>query len=113
MAKRSQIAHTMNIETTLWIGLAQISSSLDNGLLEQGKGAYVNVLAIATNHPDFTDKVKKAITDLGLDFVNIEEVEPFSERIKNYEMNEKIINLAIEVNKTKELRFGDFHTFDD
>jgi len=101
----------MSIQTSIWIGLAQVSSRPGNGLLEGAKGAYVNVLAIANNASDFTDKVKKAVTDLGLDFVLVEDVEPFSERSENYEINESIINLAIEVNETKELRFGSFHTF--
>lgn len=112
MEKKNKTAHTMNIHNIIWIGLAQVSSRPDNGLLGSAKGAYVNVLALATNPTDFTNKVKKAIMNLGLDFVQIEDVEPFSERSENYEMTDIIINLAMDVSKSKEIRFGNFHTFD-
>jgi hypothetical protein len=113
VGRKNQIVHTMNIENNIWIGLAQVSSKSVNGLLGSSKGAYVNVLALASNSNDFTEKVIKAIKELELDFVQIEDVELFSERIESYEINDNIINLAIEVNKSKELRFGNFHTFEN
>jgi hypothetical protein len=103
----------MNIKANIWIGLVQISNRPDNGLLDGAKGAYVNVLAMANDSFDFIEKVKKALANLELGFVQIEDVEPFSERSKYYEMDENIINLAIEVSKTKELCFGNFHTFNE
>jgi len=101
----------MNTQDNIWIGLAQVSSKSSNCLLGSSKGAYVNVLAIASNPTDFTDKVIKAVQDIGLDFIHIEDVELFTERIENYEIDESIKNIAIDVNKSKELRFGNFHTF--
>jgi hypothetical protein len=103
----------MNINHNIWIGLAQVSSRPDNDLLGGPKGAYVNVLAIAASTEDFIAKVKKAVKDLDLDFIHIEDVEPFSERCKSYEINAGIMNIAIEVSESSELRFGDFHTFDN
>lgn len=101
----------MSIENNIWIGLAQISSKSVNGLLGSSNGAYVNVLALASNSNDFCEKVKKAINNLNLDFVQIEDVELLSERSESYEISDNIIKLAKEVKKYKELRFGNFHTF--
>ena len=97
----------------IWIGLVHVSSLPNNDLLGNAKGAYVNVLALANNPNDFTNKVKESIIDLGLDFIELEDAELFSERIENYEVQENIKILATEVIKSKEVRFGDFHTYDD
>jgi hypothetical protein len=112
MEKKCQIVHTMNTQDNIWIGLAQVSSRPSNDLLGGSKGAYVNVLAIAINPADFIAKVKRAIIDLDLDPVHIEDIEPLSERRKNYEISRSILMLAHEVSETRGIRFGDFHTFD-
>jgi len=103
----------MSIPNRIWIGLAKVSSIPGANLLDGAKGAYVNILAIASTSSEFKAKAKKAVEDLGLNFNQIEDIEIFSERIKNYELTGIIKNLAKEVNKTKELRFGNFHTFND
>jgi hypothetical protein len=103
----------MNTQIKIWIGLAKVSNIPGQNLLNGAKGAYVNILAMASSSSDFKDKVKKSVIDLGLNLLHIEDVELFSERSKNYEITESIKNLAKEVSETKELRFGNFHTFDD
>lgn len=102
----------MNIKDNIWIGLAHVSSRPGNGLLGGANGAYVNILAIADNPSAFLDKVKEALEDIKLDFIRIEDIELFSKRSENYKIDKGIIELAIEVSKTKELRFGTFHTYD-
>jgi len=102
----------VNINESIWIGLLQVSSKLENGILGSSLGAYVNVLAIAKNSNEFIDKVKEAVNELDLDFVDIEEIDLFTERRKKYRIDNSIIRLAKDVVKYKELRFGDFHTYE-
>lgn len=102
----------INIKKNIWIGLLQVSSKSKNGILGSSLGAYVNVLALAENNNEFIDKVKDAVNELDLNFVDIEEIDLFTERRKKYKTNYNIIRLAKEVVKFKELRFGNFHTYE-
>src|ERR1035437_1981787 len=100
----------MILFNNIWIGLAHVSNLHNNTLLGNAKGAYVNALALASNPIDFTNKVKESIIDLGFDFIELEDVELFSERIENYEVQENIKILATEAIKSKEVLFGNFHS---
>lgn len=102
----------MNNSTYTWIGLVEISDKPGNEILNDSTGAFVIVLASALSARDFTNKVKENIESMGLEFIQIEDVELFSERAEKNELDKNIINLAIEVIETGEIRFGDFHTFD-
>lgn len=102
----------MNINEDIWIGLLQVSSRSKNGLLGSSSGAYVNVLAKAKNSNDFIEKVKKSVNELDLDFVEINEIDLFNERQKKFKINNSIICIAKDVTKSKELRFGNFHTYE-
>lgn len=102
----------MNSSTYTWIGLVELSGKHGNKILNNSTGAFVNVLASALSARDFTNKVKETIESMGLEFIQIDDVELFSERAEKNELDKNIIKLAIEVIETGEIRFGDFHTFD-
>lgn len=102
----------INTNEDIWIGLLQVSNKSENGILGSSLGAYVNVLALAKNSNEFINKVKEAINELYLDFIDIEEMDLFTERKKKYIIDNNIIRLSKEVVKYKELRFGDFHTYE-
>lgn len=103
----------MSIEDNIWIGLAHVKSRSNNGVLGIAKGAFVNVIAYASNVDDYIDKVAVAVNDLELDFIEIEDLELLSERKTKSGLNQGLSQKAIEVSETKGLRFGNFHTFDD
>ena len=100
----------MNKEN-IWIGLLEVSTRSRKGVLGNSLGAFVNILALAKNRDEFIEKVKKSIDELELDFVEITEIELFSERKKNFNLGNELISLAEEVVKYNELKFGDFHTY--
>ncbi|MBP1645602.1 MAG: hypothetical protein H6Q16_1177 [Bacteroidetes bacterium] len=100
----------MNKEN-VWIGLLEVSTRSRKGVLGNSLGAFVNVLALAKNRDEFIEKVKISIDELELDFVEIAEIELFSERNKNFNLGNELISLAEEVVQYDELRFGDFHTY--
>ncbi|MFN8166798.1 MAG: hypothetical protein U0X76_11700 [Bacteroidia bacterium] len=101
----------MNIHKNIWIGLAHVTNKFDNDILGDSRAAYVNILAIATSMNDYHIKAKDAIEKLGLECIEIEEIENLLERSKNYRLKNSIIYLANEVIKTGLVQFGNFHTF--
>lgn len=101
----------MNIDNNVWIGLAHVSDNKNHALLNGAEEAYVNVLALAINKREFINKVKSSLLEIGFDFINIEDVELYTQRIKNFEVDEIIKNLEKRVRETKATQFSSFHTF--
>lgn len=84
-----------------------------NNILGRAKGAYVNVLASATNAFEYTDKVKQALDEAGLNLLEIENPEPLSERLSAWTVDEEIITMAKTVRKIDSVTFGTFYKFEN
>lgn len=62
---------------------------------DRREGAFVNVLAVATSAQEYGQKVQHWAEDLLLFVGEIEDVEPFEERIAKCEVAEELIDLNI------------------
>jgi len=104
----------MGEENQIWICLAHVSANQDTeSVLKSGKKAYDNVLGYAINALDFEIQIKNALDEMGLILLSIEDEEPFSVRISEWEVNDMILEKAKEVEQTKNIRFTTFHAYSE
>ncbi len=96
----------------IWIGLVGVTPQPGNNLLGDAKGAYVNVLASATSAAKYTTKVKGALKEIGLNLIEIDDLEPLSERLSKWTVDEEIITMAQTVRKIDSVAFGTFYEYD-
>jgi hypothetical protein len=97
----------------MWIGMVEVKCPPQNDILDGAKGAYVNIVAPAASEKDFYHQVEKAVKSLDLNLVNIDDAEPLSQRMTDYQVDEEIEKIAQEATEQNSLRFGTFHTFVD
>jgi len=98
----------------VWICLAHVfSDPKADSPLETGKKAYVIVLGYALNAFDLEIKIKNALNDMGLTLLSIEDEEPYSVRISEWEVSEETLEKAKEAEQNKGIRFTTFHTYSE
>ncbi|MBL4906773.1 MAG: hypothetical protein JKX94_04915 [Sneathiella sp.] len=93
----------------VWIGLFGLTIPEKNEVLEGCDYAYVNALSVAISKEEFISKVKLSCQKLQFLVDEIEDVEPFSQRIKNYKTNADMYQLAEQAKSKNEVMFGTFH----
>ncbi len=99
-------------EPEKWIGLAKVTPSSDNSILEKETRAFVTVIGYAKTEVSFKKQVKEALGELNFYLDEIEDVEEFSKRVREYKIEKNISELAKEVDQTHKVRFGNFHTYE-
>jgi len=78
----------------VWIGLIHVKPYAGHEARFNGPGAYTNMLALATSHEEYAEKVTARCNDDQLEVIEIEDVEPLSQRMAEYEVTEEIVSLA-------------------
>jgi hypothetical protein len=73
--------------------------------------AYVQVLALASNHAEYRTAVEQACDALGFDLEELEDAEPLAVRLGGWSVNESLLAKASEVESTGFPRFGTFVTW--
>lgn len=96
---------------TVWIGLVGVVPQPGSRALNDAKGAYATVVALVQDRDAFEVAVAKALSDLKLAPFEFEDVEPISQRASNWVIDDKLLELASEVEATGGVRFGTFHNF--
>ena len=96
----------------IWIGLVGVTPRPGNNLIGDAKGAYVNVLASAKSASEYTDKVERALDEVGLNLIEIENPEPLAERLSKWSVDEEIMMMAETVKKIDSVVFGTFYEYD-
>jgi len=100
------------VKKEVWIGLVNIKPKPGNTLFDKDViGAYVNVLAQATNINEYSNEVVKMLNNYNVKLINIEDAEPLSIRRSNFNVDDNLIKLSLEVEQTGKPRFGQFHFF--
>lgn len=92
----------------VWIGLFGLILEEENEVLPGCDYAYVNALAVASDRQEFESRVSEKLQELKFTIDEIEDVEPFSQRIENYIVVEEIQQLAEEAKKTGIVIFDTF-----
>lgn len=96
----------------IWIGLAKVTSQ-NKKILQGAKNAFVQVIAHSHSKQVFRKKVAQALDEMGIKLIRLEDVEVFNKRIKKFEVDSKLLDLADDiVNNKAEICFGAFHTYD-
>lgn len=97
----------------VWIALVGVSPKPGTDLLGSAKGAWVNVLAWASDPKEYRTAVHEALEHYGLDLIGIEDLEPLGRRLQRTVVDPHLLRLANEVTATGFARFGPFHTYED
>ena len=100
----------MNIKQ-VWVGLADVVPAKGSKALGESKGAFVNVLGLASSKSQFIELAKEALIKEGFFLVSLEEVELFFERIKSYEVADELHDLANQIKEKGGVGWGKFHTY--
>lgn len=96
---------------TTWIGLIEVVPREGSDFLGSAEGAFVNVVALASNASDYRESVERAVNELGLDLVDVEDAEPLSNRLKKWTVDEEIRDMAETVKRLGSVAFGTFDTY--
>lgn len=100
----------------LWIGLIELRSRKPgNAILEDTKGAFVNLITWAVNTNEFRRNADLIASKLGLFVVDVENCEPVEARRRNGDVVlddeiEDMISRAAE--NPNAIIYGTFHTFE-
>jgi hypothetical protein len=102
----------MKRDKAVWIGLAEVNPIPGSTTLgSDKKGACVNVLIFSSDADEFEKQLTEMLDQLGLKLISLEDVEPFSIRTSNHQVDTALIELAAKVNSHNAIEFGNFHTF--
>jgi hypothetical protein len=94
----------------VWIGLAEVIAVTGTDALGKAKGAFVNVVAWANSGEHFHSKVETMATRLDLRLLGLEDVEPFSKRSVEKEVDDQIFQMADTArDNPADVVFGTFH----
>ena len=96
----------------VWIGLLGLTGPPENQYFEASPGAYVTVLARASDQAVFRARAAQGARELGLEVKEVLWSEPLQGRLRRYDIEEYLLSLADEVRETGELRFGVFHAWE-
>ena len=96
-----------------WIGLVNVIPLPGNNDLLGAKGAYVNVLALASNSDDFRAVVNSEFSAHKFYVVSIEDVERLAERVKHSPLDQELCAIADDVMRTGNIGFGAFHAYQE
>jgi len=95
----------------VWIGLVGVAAFPGGTSLGDAAGAYVTALAMASSSEQYESVVKNALVELGLFAFEFEDVETFAHRAQQFQLDEKLYEIADDVRKSCEVRFDSFYTY--
>ena len=97
----------------IWIGLVNVIPMPGNNELMSAKGAYVNVIALASSSDDYDAIVKSELSKLDFFVVSTEDVELLTERVKHSTLAQELYSIADDVKRTGDLGLGTFHAYQE
>jgi len=101
----------MNAE--IWIGLAEVVALPGCKRLGSGKGAFVKVALWADSDSDFYSRTTKAISELDLQLLELEDREPLSKRLARTQAGDETLQMAETARMNPgDVVFGTFHIWE-
>src|SRR6202035_1950974 len=94
MVLTTSIRTKLNMKSEIWIGLADVVPLPGCKRLGTGKGAFVKVALWANSDSDFCSKVARAISDLDLKLLELEDREPIVNRLIHSKVGEETLLIA-------------------
>lgn len=97
----------------LWKALVGTVQRPGVRFLGEAKGGYVNVVASAADVSEFEQKVKLALDELGLDLIDIDDIEVLPLTLSKAHVSQEVLTMAKTVRKIDSVAFGTFYIFDE
>jgi len=98
------------MKNEIWIGLAEVVALPGCKRLGDGKGAFVKIALWADSDSDFSAKVNKAISELDLHLLELEDREPIAEMLSRIQAGDETKQMAETARMNPEdVVFGTFH----
>lgn len=80
---------------------------------DDGKGAYVNVVAWASSEEEFKQRVEKITPELNCILLELEHIQPLKERMEQPDYPEDLIDMRSTAERQPDdIVFGTFYTWD-
>jgi hypothetical protein len=100
----------------LWTGLACLVADPNckefRRFGDDGKGAYVNIVACADSEEEFGERVKQAAKDLDCILLELEHIQLLEDRIEAPESPEELITMPTTAQRQPtDIIFGTFHSW--
>jgi hypothetical protein len=94
-----------------WIATAEVSPV--SGCSDLELPAIVVVVGMACGVVDFIDVVKAECASIGLQLIDVEDVETWDDRIANWRPEPQVLSMAEKVSEDTPFAFGAFIVFDE
>jgi hypothetical protein len=100
----------------LWTGIACLVADPNckefRRFGDDGKGAYVNIVAWASSELEFADRVKQTMPELDCLLLELEGIKPLEKRMEEPDYPEELITMRTTAQRQpKDVVFGTFHTW--
>ena len=96
----------------LWIGLVEVRAPKPTDVLEDAKGAFVNLVTWASDADEFKRNAELVLHKLGLSVIDIENQEPVSVRKQKAELDDEIEHIVARAeDNPNAIIYGTFHTW--
>ena len=100
-------------ENEVWIGMVQVIPMPGNTVLKGAKGAYLNVIAMASSEVEFSALVADELLRDHMYVMNVEDAEPFEDRAKHHTVVEEIEELVDQARMTGEIGIATLYTYEE
>lgn len=99
--------------TEIWIGLVEVRPLEGCEILDDAKGAFINVVMWATSSEDYRSKSESTVAEMKLFVVDIERPEPvIARRKREGDFGEELENMiSRSEDHPDEIVFGTFHLY--
>lgn len=101
----------MTASNEVWIGMVHVRTTPSSVVLADSSGGWVNVLAWAQSPDEYRSQIFHAVAYYGLELRSIEDIEPLRLRLEKASVEPLLDQRAKEVEVTRMVRFGTFHTY--
>jgi hypothetical protein len=96
----------------IWIGLVEVRPRPGVRVLGRDQvGAYVTTLALAVDAENYSRVVALSLDSLGLNMIACDEIEPLSERLTRFEVEDSVREIAKCLSDNNRVEFCAFHTY--
>ena len=95
----------------LWVGLVGATQRPGVKILGNCKGGYATVVASASGSRAFRNRVRKALDELGLDLIELDDVKVLTGGGARFRSDEELRQMARTVREIDSVAFGTFYVF--
>jgi hypothetical protein len=100
----------------LWTGIACLAGDPNckdfRRFVDQGRGAYVNIVTWASSRAEFEDRIQKAAKDLDCIVLELKDIQLLERRMQEPDCPKELIDMRATAQRQRDdIVFGDFHVW--